>query len=159
LSSPSMHHAWLAVVKFAAHLPCAVRTAMWLTARRLISPRKANYFNARRVSDAIFLSHPDGACGENAEPYRPCSMSMSSEEGSLLVYFRVCTQRNFQFDYHPIVTRSVTVPRGFLLAACYIHSFSQATASGWRRTKPPPRSMQRQIFRDVPWNIINVRPP
>jgi hypothetical protein len=52
---------------------------------------------------------------------------------SLLVYLRVCTQRNFQFDYHSIATRSVTAHRGFLLAACYIHSCSQTTASGWNK--------------------------
>ena len=121
----------MAVVKFAAHLPCAVRT---ITAQRLISPRKANDFNARWVSDAIFLSHPDGACGCKcrATPMlHPCLL----KRVSLLVYIRVCTQRNFQFDY---ITPSLpglsrTVHRGFLLDACYIHSCSQTTVSGWNK--------------------------
>jgi hypothetical protein len=100
---------------------------------------KANDFNARWASDAIFLSHPDGACGCKCR-VTPMLYPCLLKRVSLLVYLRVCTQRNFQFGYHSVVilTRSLCLSlyiahRGFLLAACYIHSCSQTTASGWNK--------------------------
>jgi hypothetical protein len=43
---------------------------------------------------------------------------------SLLVYFHVFADRNFQLDYHPIdiAIMSGAVPRGLLLAAYYMHT-------------------------------------
>jgi hypothetical protein len=93
---------------------------------------RANYFNARWASDTIFLSHPDGACGCKcrATPMlHPCHL----QGVCLPVDFHVSAQRNFQLDYHLITSMFATAPRSLLLAACYMHSCSQTTVSGWSK--------------------------
>jgi hypothetical protein len=55
---------------------------------------------------------------------------------SLLVYFHVFADRNFQLDYHPIAIMSGAVPRGLLLAAYYMHTIllpNHRLAFGWNK--------------------------
>jgi hypothetical protein len=112
-------------------------------ARPIISMR-----DGLATSDAIFLSHPDGAM------LHPCHL----QGVCLPVDFHVSAQRNFQRTYLVITPLLPCLPLHHAASCSLRVTCTPAPKPPYLDGVKSPCSMQRQFFRDDPWGIINAHP-